>query len=89
MTLKEWGKLFSDMKYRRIANTKFKGYTVSTVWTGYSPSGTRWVIFETMVFTDHINSSWSDYQERYDALSEAEAGHRKIVNEVKEAIKRK
>lgn len=55
----EWGRLFKDPKYRKIAvdETPLKKYFITTTWTGYTLSvSERPLIFETMVLESKIST---------------------------------
>lgn len=61
-------------------------YHVSTVFLGIDHSFRpgKPLLFETMVFTP--DPDWQDYQERYSTWSDAEAGHARIVEAVRNRI---
>ena len=74
-----WGKLFEDMPYRRIEDTRLpNNYRVSTVWLGIDHSFSDGKeIFETMVF---YGDDMGDVDmERYATEEEAIAGHERMV----------
>ena len=75
----EWGKLFSDWDYKRIAKTTINGAEVSTVWLGMNHSFGEGppLIFETMIFGD--NPLGDEYCDRYATEAEAQKGHDDIV----------
>lgn len=87
ITLREWGKLFEDWKYKRIGLDNLpNGYRVSTVWLGldHSFTGGEPLIFETMVFNDKLKESAQDCDmERYSTLEQAIKGHKKMVKKWK------
>lgn len=80
ITMKEWGRLFEDIGYKRVALYNGLFVTVSTVWLGLNHSFTddRIIIFETMVFVrgtvDEI------YCQRYETLEEAIKGHQEAID---------
>lgn len=79
LTTKEWGKLFEDKDYQRIALTTVGDKTVSTVWLGlnHACDGSGLQIFETMVFA---KDSWLDEEcWRYATEAEAIVGHHRMV----------
>jgi hypothetical protein len=79
--LMEWAELLENRAYAQIGNDMGSGLRVSTVWVGLQ--GDR---FETMVF-DELNrrpgDGLSQYERRYATLNEAEVGHAKVIEEVK------
>jgi hypothetical protein len=77
----EWGKLFRDPKYKRVASTLLPdGKWVSTVWLGLDHGYGEGppLIFETMVFPSEEIMSELD-AERYSTEAEAVAGHARMV----------
>jgi hypothetical protein len=84
----EWGNLRSDEEYSRIGSTVEGDYWVSTVWLGIDHSflGGPPIIFETMVFKGNADSfdPTDRYMERYSTLHEAQSGHARICNMVRE-----
>lgn len=74
----EWGRLFGDKEYSRIAtDTLPDGTMVSTMWIGIVMP---MQIFETAVF-DAKGVLGDMY--RYETLKEAEEGHKKVVMDIK------
>lgn len=71
---------------RRVDLTKVGKYKVSTVFLGIDHSfGTgEPLLFETMIFG---KGEFDEYQERYSTWGEAEKGHKKIVEMVKNSIR--
>ena len=85
ITMEQWGKLQSDMDYKRVGIHTFPGGRwVSTVWLGLDHQyGDRPIlIFETMVFDG--KDMMDEYVERYTTEEEAQEGHERIVNTVRE-----
>lgn len=81
-TLEEWAAFF-EAADRHVSLTEIApGVTVSTVFLGFDHS---WgddgppILFETMLFDDYGGGD----QWRYSTWAEAEAGHRKVVDEVR------
>ena len=78
--LDEFGRWFAtDNDKRRVAETTIGDYWVSTVFLGFDHN---WgdgapVLFETMIFPSGIMGA--EYQERYCTWDEAEAGHQRAV----------
>lgn len=83
ITRDEWGKLCGDDDYRRVAIVDLGERLISTVWMGIDHNFGKGkpIIFETMVFGDAFVAD--DYCERYSTLEEAEAGHARIVSQVR------
>jgi hypothetical protein len=87
----EWERWYSDFNKRRVALDEFDGIRVSTVFLGIDhnfrfvgPEQERIpVLFETMVFGGPMDQEWCD---RYCTWDEAEAGHKEMVERVKEAM---
>ena len=79
----EFGRWYETAE-RRVDETKIGKVTVSTVFLGVNHqfmTGGPPILFETMVFGGPLDDS----QERYSTWEEAEAGHAKWVQEVKDA----
>ena len=76
----EWGKLFENLEYKRVAETTLKdGKWISTVWLGLDHGfGEKIQIFETMVFPNKEDGDDLDC-ERYSTLGKAITGHKKMV----------
>lgn len=72
-------------KKRRIGYDEINGQRVSTVFLGldHGWGGGPPVLFETMIF-DGPNDSWQD---RYCTYEEAEAGHKKVCEKVRNGEK--
>lgn len=85
-TIDEFMQLFMDDSYKRVALTKLKDYSVSTVWLGFDRSfgGGKPLIFETMVFLNDTSIA-VDNAYRYATLKDAKAGHRKMVEKYKQS----
>lgn len=77
----EWGFVTTD---RRVALEKFGPVTVSTVFLGldHSFGGKVPLVFETMVFEGPLDGQ----MDRYSTWDQAETGHRKMVEKVKNSI---
>lgn len=90
----EWAELLEDSSKRTIAQTKVGNCLVSTVWLGldHSLHGGPPHIFETMVLDcneDGIPSLYSgdgEKEARYSTRAEAEAGHARIVEQLKRKL---
>ena len=81
ITQHEWGELFSDKTYARIALTDLgDDVHVSTVWLGidHGFGAGPPLIFETMIFGGPRNED----TERYTTKEQALAGHNRIVAEL-------
>ena len=81
----EWGQWFQDhRKDRTIANTKVGKDNVSTVFIGtdHNFEDGELHIFETMIFPSE------EVYKRYPTWEKAEAGHKKAVQELKNAKKK-
>lgn len=84
--LMEWGKHFKDHGKRRVASDQITpDIKVSTVFLGMDH---QWgqgppLLFETMVFGGPMH----DETDRYSTWEDAEDGHRRMVERVKNAIK--
>lgn len=76
----------ASMDHRRVAFTELApGIEVSTVFLGIDHSfgfGDRPLLFESMAFTDY----GGDQCDRYATWEEAEAGHARMVEEVRAAL---
>jgi hypothetical protein len=83
ISFEEWGRLFEDREYQRVARWERNGILVSTVWLGidHAFGAGPPVIFETMVFGPHGMSDELD-QVRYCTEAEARAGHDVVVARV-------
>lgn len=84
--VKEWSDFFNREKRTRIVKQDdIDGKYVSTVFLGlvHSSYDDKLDIFETMVFND----SEDIYCERYDTWKEAEEGHQKAIQWVKDGCK--
>ena len=95
-TIEEWAK---QRELMRIENTKHvavdfvKSKWVSTVWLGIDHNTMTWTaskdhaphIFETIVFDR--NSHYELYTDRYSTWKEAEEGHKKAIEWVKNGCK--
>ena len=84
-SLHEWATQFEHME-RHVGDDQVNGKHVSTVWLGLDHNyyGGLPLVFETMVF----NEDGSDiYCERYTTWQEAEEGHQKATQWVKNGCK--
>src|SRR5262249_17301779 len=83
-----------------VATDDVGEYWISTVWLSSDHSFSRFfsreekqapIIFETMIFCDDekIENHFTDYQERYCNVEEAELGHQKAVQMVKDYLSNK
>ncbi len=88
-SIETWAKAF-DKDTRIVDRTKIKDYYISTVFLGMEhgyDENKKPILFETMVFGGKFDDE--EYQTRYCTYSEAEEGHKKAVNMVKNIIKKK
>lgn len=87
--LLEWAEFLEDAKDKRIVNkTKINDYEVSTVFIGfdYNSLSDKPHIFETMVFNKK-DKPYTNYCDRYSTWKEAEEGHQKAIQWVKDGCK--
>lgn len=91
ITYEEWRDLWRDRPYRRVAEDTLilEGFSVyvSTVWLGLDHGwgdSSRPIIFETMTFPDGDAGPLDDWCQRYCTEEEAEAGHKRVVDALKE-----
>lgn len=81
----EWMKMFSNITDRVVERTETGRSTISTVFLGLDHSfdeyGEPPLLFETLVFGGPL----ADEMKRYSTWEEAEQGHAKMVEMVKEA----
>lgn len=93
--LMEWAKWFDDISNRRVLLTRVGPYFVSTVFLGLDHSfcgDDPPIVFETMVYVEKpqdaepvgLNAEFLDIQERCATWLEAEAQHRRIVEQIRE-----
>jgi len=83
----KWAKWFENAKERRVAHTRIKGVSISTVFLGLDHSfddNSLPLLFETMVFSGKLGEE----QERYATWEQAEKGHKEMVERVKNTITR-
>ncbi len=81
--LNAWAKDLENDDYKRVGWTEVNEVKISTVWIGLDHSfgiGEKPLIFETMIFGGIHNG----YQERYSTEEEAQEGHQRAVQMVKE-----
>lgn len=85
-----WGKWFEDFENnRRVMQTEFNGYEISTVFLGLNHQFGNGppLIFETMIFDrDAESPSIDHYCERYTTWVQACEGHWEAVRYLKEAL---
>lgn len=85
--VKTWGKWFAS-EDRRVAFTDMGPCNVSTVFLGLDHSfgfGPP-LLFETMVFFSADMDEVDEMMERYSTWDEAEAGHNKMVDELRRKL---
>lgn len=80
----EWGEWLENPNNRIVSVTKIGDVKISTVFLGldhqfYITGEERPALFETMIF----KGEHDDFQERYSTWDEAEEGHKKAVELVK------
>ena len=76
----EYLRLRTDPDYWKVAQTRVRGWLISTVWLGMNHSwtpGAMPLIFETMVFPPE--SSYEEYCVRYATEEAALAGHQEAL----------
>lgn len=84
---KLWAQFFQDFEKRKVAHDKLNNNVeVSTVFLGidhgfFSPTP---ILFETMIF----GGKFDGYQERYKTYKEAEEGHKKVLQLVRETYEK-
>jgi len=86
--LRKWGE-WVEKNDRQTAETNTFGYRISTVFLGLDHNFTGEglpVLWETMVFPDLPSG---EIQKRYSSREDALAGHEKIVEKVRKALRRK
>ncbi len=85
----DWANFFEKTENRIVNQEEIKEHQVSTVFLGldhnWNPKSNVPLIFETMVFEP--NSYSEIYCTRYSTWNEAEEGHKKAVQWVKEGCK--
>jgi hypothetical protein len=87
-----WSFRHCDSGYRVVAQTRLRGWLVSTVWLGLDHSYGQGppLIFETMVFLpdgSSLGDGDEEYCERYATEAEARDGHDLALNWVAEKIR--
>lgn len=85
----EWSSQLEQMVLNDTKHVKKEDigdYWVSTVWLGLDHNyfGGSPLVFETMI---QGPKEWMDYQERYSTWQEAEEGHKRAVQWVKDGCK--
>jgi hypothetical protein len=89
-TVHEFAELYENPTLRQVGDTMLKDYRISTVFLGVdhgSINGENPILFETMVFyhgDGEDDLGLNHEQERYSTWDEAEAGHKRWVEEVRE-----
>lgn len=80
--LLEWGKWFENREARKIAADTVDDVRVSTVFLGldHAFGDGPPLLFETMVF----GGPHDQWQDRYSTYDEAEAGHKRVLDAVRE-----
>ena len=90
----EWGKQRKDMfctDAKHLGNDIIDGKRISTVWIGLNHNFDEIgepLLFETMIF-DNDGSFKDIYCDRYSTWKEAEEGHQKAIQWVKDGCKEK
>ncbi len=86
----DWGRLFEDPEYKRVASDTFDYEThVSTVWLWLDHNlSSDWppVIFETMIFSKH--NELDEFTARYSTIDEAKKWHEYACEYVKSILKK-
>lgn len=91
-SMEEWAEQLEYMhktKTKHVVKEIINGKFISTIWLGLNHN---WgnnnlpLLFETMVFAD-INTGCEEYCDRYSTWKEAEEGHKKAVEWVKNGCK--
>lgn len=90
-SLEEWANQREEMfesKTKHIGSDEINGKWVSTVWLGLNHNFFDGPpeIFETMIY-DNEKKEWTDYEQRYATWKEAEEGHLKAIQWVKDGCK--
>ena len=85
----EWGKCREEMfkcKTKHVAEKTIGDYWISTVWLGldHQWGNGKPLLFETMISN---KGEWEDYCDRYSTWIEAEEGHKRAVEWVKNGCK--
>lgn len=90
-TMKEWASFIGDRlptNYKHVCDEIVDGKRVSTVFIGlginFDPHSNVPIVFETMVF----DGGRDIYMDRYSTWKEAEEGHKKAVEWVKNGCKK-
>lgn len=86
-SLEEWSNFIENRlptNYLHVGDDTVDGKRVSTVFIGichnFNPDSNVPIVFETMVFEDYGSSI---YQERYSTYKEAEDGHKRAIEWVR------
>jgi hypothetical protein len=95
LPIKAWEYHFKQGQFsNHVAIDLINNWCISTVWLGLNHnyfSDQKPLIFETMIFKDDEempdNEDFQNYQERYSTLEEAEEGHKRACEFVKEITK--
>lgn len=93
-TKREWENQREEMRKNdsiHVARDKINNKWISTVWLGLNHNfidedDNRPHIFETMIL-DEEKDEWMNYEERYSTWAEAEEGHKKALQWVKDGCK--
>ncbi len=84
ISLNEWHKLIEDKDYSKVKQETIGDHFISTVLLGLNHShGDGILIFETMIFTDY-ERGYEIYCDRYETLKQAEKGHLKALEWLKD-----
>lgn len=79
----EWAKMLKDIEKRTVKKDKIGTVNISTVFLGIDHNWSfhgQPILFETMIF----GGSHDNYQERYATWDEAEEGHKRAIELVKQ-----
>lgn len=81
----DWARLHNDDAYKRVAEDTVGDAWISTVWLGINHNvmplfDALPIIFETMIF----GGEHDQFQDRYATLQQAEAGHARVVQALRE-----
>lgn len=81
LELLEWAELYENREYRQVALTSIDGWTVSTIWQGFSDQLDGHNQFETARWETLYNPQDSSFTvvDRYFTEEDALAGHAEIV----------
>ena len=84
--LMKWAEWIENSRERRVAYDLVGEHEVSTVFLGLDHSFGEGepLLFETMVFIDDETSEFHDYCKRYETKEQAVAGHKEVLDKIKE-----